>query len=315
MCAFITRFERCYPQGDGISSQYNLLESHILRVTVWIVAILACFGNLAVLLGRFFIREDNQIHSFFIKNLSFADLVMGMYLIVIGTHDMRYRGRYLFYDYKWRNSWGCDVSGMLSTISSEVSVLTLTLITLDRYMCITYPLSLRKRNIRLAYSVMALIWTLSLALAVLPVMGFTYFGNYFYRNNAVCIPLLLHEPWSRGWEYSAFMFLGLNFVSFTFITYAYCSMFASIRQSRMLFRSTHDEQERSLMKRFSLIVLTDFICWMPIICLKVAAFVGLDIGGNLYSWVVIFILPVNSALNPLLYTLTTKLFKQTFCRH
>ena len=33
--------------------------------------------------------------------------------------------------------------------------------------------------------------------------------------------------------------------------------------------------------------------------------------GTISSWVVIFILPINSALNPILYTLTTRPFKET----
>jgi leucine-rich repeat-containing G protein-coupled receptor 7 len=32
--------------------------------------------------------------------------------------------------------------------------------------------------------------------------------------------------------------------------------------------------------------------------------------GTITSWVVIFILPINSALNPILYTLTTRPFKE-----
>ncbi|XP_071115413.1 relaxin receptor 2-like [Haliotis cracherodii] len=312
LCVYVKNIDVCEPRGDGISSRENLLENIILRVTVWIVAILACFGNCAVLMGRFILKEDNQIHSFFIKNLSMADLLMGIYLTVIAVHDMRYRGRYLSFDHTWRDSWGCDVCGLLSTVSSEVSVLTLTVITLDRYLCIMYPLSERRRHLRLAYVLMGSIWLFSLALATIPIVGLNYFGTYFYRNNAVCIPLLLHEPRNSGWEYSAFIFLGINMVSFVFIAYAYVAMFVSIRKSRMLFRSTNENQERSLMKRFFFIVITDFACWVPIIALKVAALMGFKIPGYLYGWVVVFILPVNCALNPLLYTLTCTMFKQKF---
>lgn len=35
------------------------------------------------------------------------------------------------------------------------------------------------------------------------------------------------------------------------------------------------------------------------------------LAGTISSWVVIFILPINSALNPILYTLTTRPFKET----
>lgn len=36
-----------------------------------------------------------------------------------------------------------------------------------------------------------------------------------------------------------------------------------------------------------------------------------SLAGTISSWVVIFILPINSALNPILYTLTTRPFKET----
>ena len=58
---------------------------------------------------------------------------MGVYLVVLATHDLRYRGSYLSKDKEWRDSWGCDVIGILATVSNEASVLTLTMITLDRY--------------------------------------------------------------------------------------------------------------------------------------------------------------------------------------
>lgn len=42
--------------------------------------------------------------------------------------------------------------------------------------------------------------------------------------------------------------------------------------------------------------------------------VGIPINQDLYAWVAVFLLPVNSALNPVLYTLTTKMFKQQMNR-
>lgn len=39
-------------------------------------------------------------------------------------------------------------------------------------------------------------------------------------------------------------------------------------------------------------------------------FAPLLVLGTISSWVVIFILPINSALNPILYTLTTSFFRE-----
>ena len=99
-----------------------------------------------------------------------------------------------------------------------------------RYICILYPLKMRRRTVSHAYLVMFVIWGACLAISVLPVLGLPYFGTLFYRNNAICIPLFLHQPRQHGWEYSAFIFLGINLASFVFIAYAYSTMFLTIRK-------------------------------------------------------------------------------------
>jgi hypothetical protein len=274
MCSYVPSNVHCQPFGDGISSRYNLLENGFLRIMVWLVAIFACFGNLLVLLGRSLLREDNQVHSFYIKNLSFADMIMGIYLIIIGYHDQKFRGNYLIEDEGWRSSVTCDTCGILSTLSNEASVLTLTLITLDRYISITFPLFRRRKSYKFALINVCTIWIASLFLSVIPVFVPEFFGNYFYKDNAVCVPFHLHRPWTKGWQYSAFLFLGLNMAAFTFICFAYITMFIAIKRSTKTVRSQFEKKERTLMKRFFFIVLTDFLCWMPIIIIKFIAISG-----------------------------------------
>ncbi len=54
------------------------------------------------------------------------------------------------------------------------------------------------------------------------------FGD-FYGTNGVCFPLHIHDPWMRGWQYSAFVFVCINLVAMTLITYCYVAMFISIQ--------------------------------------------------------------------------------------
>ncbi|KAL3196444.1 hypothetical protein MRX96_045256, partial [Rhipicephalus microplus] len=117
-----------------------------------------------------------------------------------------------------------------------------------------------------------------------------------------------------GWEYSAFVFCIVNSVAFAFIAYAYLTMFVAITHSKVGLRSTQQLQDRAIAKRFAFIVGTDFLCWMPIVFIKIIAIAGTKIDETLYAWVAVFLLPVNSALNPVLYTLTTRMFKQQLNR-
>ena len=55
------------------------------------------------------------------------------------------------------------------------------------------------------------------------------------------------------------------------------------------------------------IVFTDFCCWFPVGVMGLLAAQGMPISGEVNVWTAIFVLPLNSALNPFLYTLNTEL--------
>ncbi|KAG8182163.1 hypothetical protein JTE90_017117 [Oedothorax gibbosus] len=310
LCSLALHVRVCEPRGDGISSIAHLLDSVVLRVSVWLVACVAGLGNIAVLVGRFLFVEPNEVHSFYIKNLSLADLLMSLYLFVIGAYDLVFRGEYIHHEENWRHSWQCNMCGFLSTLSSESSILILAVITTDRYMSILYPLSVKKRTLQSAAAAMAAAWGIAILFSALPILKLDYYGDEFYGNNGVCLPLHIHDPFGQAWEYSTFLFCGLNFATFLFILFAYISMFFTISHSKIGLRCTQQQQDRNIAKRFFFIVATDFLCWVPIVFIKVIAMGGVPIHEDLYAWVAVFLLPVNSAINPILYTLTTKLFKQ-----
>ena len=225
--------------------------------------------------GRIIVKEDNQVHSFLIKNLSVADFLMGVYLLIIASQDVRFRGQYIIHEKTWRSSALCDMCGVLSMLSSEVSVLILSTVTLDRYMCIMHPLKIRRRrSIKAAWVLSFFTWAFWITITVLPLSSISYFGHRFYSDNGVCLPLHIHDPFAQGWEFSAFLFIGVNTSAFTFIVYAYVRMLLVIRSSKLSLRSTQGNLDQSLVQRFFLIVLTDFLCWMPIIVIKVLSLSG-----------------------------------------
>ncbi|GIX67361.1 relaxin receptor 2, partial [Caerostris extrusa] len=197
LCSFALHVRVCEPRGDGISSIAHLLDSVVLRISVWLVAFVAGLGNVAVLVGRFLLAEPNEVHSFYIKNLSLADLLMSVYLFVIAAYDVVFRGHYIQHETKWRHSWQCSMCGFLSTLSSESSVLILTIITVDRYTSILYPLSLKRRTITSASVAMVGVWSVAIVLSALPLLDIDYYGDEFYGNNGVCLPLQIHDPFGQ----------------------------------------------------------------------------------------------------------------------
>ncbi|XP_048068110.2 relaxin receptor 1 isoform X11 [Ursus arctos] len=311
-CGYAPHVRSCKPNTDGISSLENLLANIIQRVFVWVVSAVTCFGNIFVICMRPYIRSENKLHAMSIISLCCADCLMGIYLFLIGAFDLKFRGEYNKHAQLWMESIHCQLVGSLAILSTEVSVLLLTFLTLEKYICIVYPFRcLRPRKCR-TITVLVLIWITGFMVAFIPLTNKEFFRNY-YGNNGVCFPLHSEDTGSTGAQiYSVTIFLGVNLAAFIIIVFSYGSMFYSVHQSAITATEIRNQvkKEMILAKRFFFIVFTDALCWIPIFVLKFLSLLQVEIPGTITSWVVIFILPINSALNPILYTLTTRPFKE-----
>lgn len=133
---------------------------------------------------------------------------MGIYLFVIGAFDLKFRGEYNKHAQLWMESVHCQLVGSLAILSTEVSVLLLTFLTLEKYICIVYPFRcLRPRKCR-TITVLILIWIVGFIVAFVPLSNKEIFKNY-YGTNGVCFPLHSEDTESIGAQiYSVAIFLG-----------------------------------------------------------------------------------------------------------
>ncbi|XP_067141420.1 relaxin receptor 2-like isoform X2 [Centruroides vittatus] len=301
-CSFTPYVRICTPKTDGLSSMEHLLVWPVLRLCVWFVALMTCLGNILVIGWRALSRKEDHVLSLFIKNLAVADFLMGIYLLAIGSQDISYRDFYNRHAHLWMSSWQCTACGILAMLSCEVSVLILSLITLERYRCIRT--NYRVVTVSTARYSLAAVWTFGVILALFPTVLWTS-DRSFYSSNGFCFPLHIDDPYTLGWQYSAFIFLGINFSAMMMIIILYLRMFHIIRRDRQKSRPVmlKKHEDAVLALRFFFIVLTDCLCWIPIVVIKIIAFSEIVISENLYACVVIFILPINSALNPVIYTI------------
>ena len=308
---------RCNSPKDEFSSCSDLMKNKAVQVCVWILGLSALVGNLFVILMRVVVKEDNKVHSFLLTNLAISDLVMGIYLLIIAVKDVQWQGEYFKHDINWRSGTTCALTGVLSMVSSEVSVLLLTLITTDRLICIVFPFQMRRMNRTVAYIIVVVIWIFGTLLSVIPTFGLDYFYDDkrnvgFYGKSAVCLPLQLSSDRQAGWEYAVGIFIALNFASFVYILIAYIVMFFTVKRVSKNVRSTNMNRESQMARRMVFIILTDFLCWMPVIIIGILSLTGKfhDPEKQAYVWIAVFVLPVNSSINPILYTFSTPLVKR-----
>uniref|UniRef100_A0A2I3M568 Relaxin family peptide receptor 2 n=1 Tax=Papio anubis TaxID=9555 RepID=A0A2I3M568_PAPAN len=310
-CSYAPHVRICMPLTDGISSFEDLLANNILRIFVWVIAFITCFGNLFVIGMRSFIKAENTTHAMSIKILCCADCLMGVYLFFVGFFDLKYRGQYQKYALLWMESVQCRLMGFLAMLSTEVSVLLLTYLTLEKFLVIVFPFNNIRPGKRQTSVILICIWMAGFLIAVIPFWNEEYFGN-FYGKNGVCFPLYYDQTEDVGSKgYSLGIFLGVNLLAFLIIVFSYITMFCSIQKTALQTTEVrnHFGREVAVANRFFFIVFSDAICWIPVFVIKILSLFRVEIPDTMTSWIVIFFLPVNSALNPILYTLTTSFFK------
>lgn len=203
--------------------------------------------------------------------------MMGVYLAIVASHDVMFRNEYNYHAYDWMSSWCCQITGVLAMTSCEVSILLVTFMSIERSIRIVFPYKVYTFNSQRAVISLICIWTIGLSIGLIPMLSKNAFGT-FYGSNGVCFPLHIHDPFLPGWQYSAFVFVGVNLISMVMIALCYIAMFISIRNSQK--KSNNPlTKDISFAKRFFLIVLTDAVCWIPIIVIKLLVFANITISG------------------------------------
>ena len=297
--------DRCLAPFDEVSSCDALLRSHGFRVALVVLATLALSGNLGCFCVRVFAlkAKGNTGYSIFVVHLCVSDFLMGAYLVVLGAADRLYLGSYLWEDLSWRRSVACSVAGFLALLSSEVSALLICLITLDRLLVIRFPFSRLRFSQLSAQVACASVWVLGVVMAGLPLLPVLSHWE-FYGQTGICIPLPVTKTDFPGRLYAFAVMIIVNLVVFLFIAVGQTAIYVSVTGSVISSKDTSRKSREFLVaRRLITVVVSDFLCWFPIGLLGLLAHLGTAVPGEVNVGMAIFVLPLNSALNPFLYTL------------
>ena len=293
-----------------------MIKNEILRYVVWVVIVGIFGGNTVSLILRMAYRDKSFVQNIFILNLNICDLFMGLYIAVAVYKDLLWRGDYYLHDYEWRSSVACQSFGSIALISSEVCVLTLTIITYDRRGKIVHGLHHKPMKRRTVWLNVIMIWLISLTIAIVPGVVKSYFYDQekdegYYGTNGLCLPLQLPGEKDPAWEYCLAIFGVFNFLVACYMAWAYCTIFyASYVSARNSGNVQRMKRESGMALRFVAIVFTDILCWFPIAILIYLSMAGIvnDTENILYAWFSICVAPINSAINPFIYTITSTFF-------
>ena len=357
----------------------SVIKGVSLKVSSFIIGILSLILNFATVskniksLGR--VRTINVLQNrVLIILIGVGDGMVGGYLIAIAVIDRHYGNSYCEAQFSWLISPSCSNLGFVSTLGSQISLLSMTVLSLVRSTDITksisIPLSVNKKGVVKVVAIAALLTVASTAIAILPLLsvfqdafvnavhfpdnplfiGFVsktvllkvvskYYGGKkyfsvdatwrnilnlvksmftnqyngvkfhllnFYGNDAVCLFKFFVQPDDPQALFS-WSILGADFTCFLIISLSYLCVFTNtvtVRSSSVLKQSSNNvikNRNIKLQRKISMIIATDFLCWIPFIMISLLHTLRVMDAAPWYGLFSIVILPINSVINPLLY--------------
>ena len=127
----------------------------------------------------------------------------------------------------------------------------------------------------------------------------------FYGNDGVCLFKYFVTDEDPQKIFTWFI-LAVNFFCFFIITISYIIInIVSVKSGKTVQNNRQiSDRNRKMQRKISIIVATDFLCWVPFVVICCLHSLSILDATPWYSLFSIVILPINSVINPLLYDST-----------
>ncbi|XP_076088152.1 neuromedin-K receptor-like [Mytilus galloprovincialis] len=286
----------------------------ILALLYGSISLIAIVGNGIVIFVVASRRKMQTVTNVFLANLALADVVIGIFSTPFQFHSALLQ--------RWVVArFMCKTATFVKNLSVIISILTLTLIAIDRYVAVMYPLRAGFRK-KIAIIVLFMIWTIGTVSSVPDLLFYnveTMFDLKYWTKKPICRVEWPSKEFSRF--YFTYLLLLQYVVPLSIISVVYIRVAHRIWGSNVPGNETDHNDIRAVNKKkvvkMLIIVVSLFgFCWLPLQTYnfvsafypKINRFKYINIIWFCSDWLAMS----NSCYNPFIYGLLNEKFKREF---
>jgi 7 transmembrane receptor (rhodopsin family) len=208
-----------------VSVNYSIPVMIIVAILLSMLAIVTAFGNLLVGLALFRYRQLRTISNCLIGNLALSDFLLATTVLPLSIAN-ECLGHWIF------GPLLCRMWLVMDVLYCTASIWNLCLIAVDRFTATLYPVWYRDRSSarRRIFVYVSLIWTISAAICVPPLLGWNDLDNSYVvetdsNENSLYKCVLFQTP-----SYVLYSAAGSFFVPFVVTFVLYVGIFCAMRR-------------------------------------------------------------------------------------
>ncbi|GAA6216041.1 alpha-1A adrenergic receptor-like isoform X1 [Lates japonicus] len=201
--------DRCPNCSSSTHPEVDVTKVVVLGMVLVVFAVFGVLGNILVILSVLFHHQWRSVTHYFIANLAAADLLLSSAVLPFSAISEAL-GRWVF------GRSFCSVWAALDVLCCTASILSLCVISIDRYLAVSYPLRYPAiATGRRGLTAVAALWGLSAAISVGPLFGWREPDP---EDETEC--RITEEP-----GYALFSALGSFYIPLAIILAMYCRVY------------------------------------------------------------------------------------------
>ena len=303
-CLSKTSHTMCTPLPKWPSSCNSLFANQIVTVSSWCMAASVFILNIISILGNgyYCFRMKTAKFELYIILINMCDLLIGLYLLIICSAYTNMGEKYVQGDILWRSSLICNITGFLYTLAIFLSAFFMVAVGRMRYMILKYPL---QKSASTSPTMITVIFVPCLFAILLLIV--TYIRreveNFPKLPSPLCIILGSNDGSVSEKVLTIFIAIYL-LINFVMVLILYSKLLILIhRASDMLTQSRQKERQTIVTQNILLTGVCNALCWLPS---SIFYFITISVDTlpvNLLYWMTFFIVPMNSSLNPIIFSI------------
>ena len=182
----------CFDFSDECNEQCSkeILEGYLLKTVSWLIGLLAVLANLTIIVKCLMTLNRCKtlpalMNRLLILVIALGDFFIGCYLVIIASFDtVVFKTGYCRRQFTWITGFECSIIGVISTIGSQISLFSMTCLSIVRmhgiWNSMKIPGEVTRIKLLKAVSVILILLFSSAAIAVIPLMA--SFEDYFVNG-------------------------------------------------------------------------------------------------------------------------------------
>ena len=307
LCCVLKDDAYCTALRPWYLSCNDLLGTTSIKVCFYVISLAVVIANVISIIAQ---RNGKGYFTSAFKmtviSVNVGDISIGIYMIILWISDLFYSSLFALNDIKWASSSFCFIAFAISLNFNIISPLSLCFLSLERYMVIKYPLD---TNFKIVFFVMRMIIIIHTITAIFTI-AMTFLMKFLYQAIPlyICSPFV--DPTNSITLIKAFAWCSVvqQVISIIFILVTYILMVKELMKSQQVIQNLMSRKSSNVSQMTHLIIITgsNLLCWTPSSVIYTLSMFMDTYPVNMIIWTTLAITPINSIINPIIFTIATK---------